>query len=78
MTKFDFMVQTRDHRIKVVDRSISLQDSSAVWPLIGALAHRIEEPGSLILVANETGEVVIRIGVACARRLATPQAEVAA
>ena len=78
MAKFDFMVQTRDHRIKVVDRSVTLQDSSAVWPLIGAIAHRIEEPGSLILVANESGEVVIRIGVTCARKLAAPRAEVAA
>ena len=32
-------------------------------------AHKIDEPGSLILVANEAGEVIIRIGIAHARNL---------
>jgi len=76
--KFDFMVQARDSAITVVKRSVSLPNSRAVWPLITALAHSIDERGSLILVANEAGEVVIRIGVACARSLANVQPQAAA
>ena len=30
------------------------------WPLVAKLAHEIDEPGSLILVANDAGEVIIR------------------
>ena len=78
MVKFDLMVQTRDSVITVVKRLVTLPNSRAVWPLITALAHSIEEPGSLILVRNEAGEVVIRIGVLCARSLSNPQTEVMA
>ncbi len=76
--KFDFMVQTRDSVITLVNDSVPLPNSSAVWPLIARLAYNIDEPGSLILVANESGEVVIRIGVACARSLAKGQPEAGA
>ena len=73
MIKFDFMVQTRDRAIVTVARSVAVPDSIAVWPIIAKLAHEIDEPGSLILVANETGEVIIRIGIAYARNLAPLQ-----
>jgi hypothetical protein len=75
MMKFDFMVQTRDRGIVTVARSVAVPDSIAVWPIIVKLAHKIDEPGSLILVANEAGEVIIRIGIAHARNLAPLQPE---
>ncbi len=73
--KFDFMVQTRDRAIVTVARSVAVPNSIAVWPIILKLAHKIDEPGSLILVANEAGEVIIRIGIAHARNLAPVQPE---
>jgi len=73
MIKFDFMVQTRDRAVVTVARSVAVPDSIAVWPIIVKLAHKIDEPGSLILVANEAGEVIIRIGIAHARNLSDPQ-----
>jgi hypothetical protein len=75
MIKFDFMVQTRDRAIVTAARSVAVADSIAVWPLIVKLAHKIDKPGSLILVANEAGEVIIRVGIAYARNLAHPQPE---
>jgi hypothetical protein len=69
MIKFDFLVQTRDNVTTMVTRSVELPNSAAAWPIITALAHSLEEPGSLILVRNETGDVVIRTGIACARSL---------
>ncbi len=75
MMKFDFMVQTRDAAITTVARSVELPNSIAVWPMVVKLAHKINEPGSLILVANDAGEVIIRVGIACARSLANFQPE---
>jgi hypothetical protein len=75
MMKFDFMVQTRDTAITTVARSVALPNSIAVWSLVAKLAHEIDEPGSLILVANDAGEVIIRVGIACARSLANLQPE---
>ncbi len=59
-------------------RSVAVPESIAVWPLIVRLANNIDEPGSLILVANEAGEVVIRTGVASARSLTHLQSEAVA
>ena len=70
MIKFDFMVQTRDRAVVTVARSVAVPDSIAVWPIIVKLAHKIDEPGSQILVANDAGEVIIRVGIVCARGLA--------
>ena len=70
MIKFDFMVQTRDRAVVTVARSVAVPDSIAVWPIIAEFAHKIDEPASLILVANEAGEVIIRIGIAYARSIA--------
>jgi len=78
MRKFDFMVKTRDNRIVVVKHSVEIPDSSSVWQFVIEIAQAIEEPGSLILVADETGDVVIRTGIACARSLANPRSEIAA
>jgi hypothetical protein len=78
MMKFNFMVQTRDMRTTMLARSVAVPESIAVWPLIVRLANNIDEPGSLILVANEAGEVVIRTGVASARSLAHLQPEAVA
>jgi hypothetical protein len=75
MMKFDFMVQTRDAAITTVARSVALPNSIAVWPVVVKLAHKIDEPGSLILVANDAGEVIIRVGIDCARSLANLQPE---
>ena len=77
MMKFDFMVQARDMAITTVARSVALPNSVAVWPLIIKLAREIDAPGSQILVANDAGEVIIRVGIACARGLAHVQPEAA-
>jgi len=79
MMKFDFMVQTSgESAVTVVNRSVALPNLSAAWPLVGALAHSVDKPGSVILVSNEVGQVVIRIGMAYARSLANIQPELAA
>ena len=70
MIKVDFLVQTRDGATVTVARSVTVPDLIVIWSIIIKLARKIDEPGSLILVANEAGEVVIRIGVAYARNLA--------
>jgi hypothetical protein len=78
MRKFDFMVQNRDGVVTPVNRSVALPNSAAAWPLIVELAYNIEEPGAMILVASEAGEIVIRIGIASARSLANVRSEVTA
>jgi hypothetical protein len=64
--------------IKAVARAVAVAESIALWPMIVRLANELDEPGSLILVANEAGEVVIRIGMESARRLALPEPQAAA
>lgn len=78
MMKFDFMVQTSESVVTVVNRSVALPNLSAAWPLVTALAHSVNKPGSVILVSNEVGQVMIRIGIACARSLANIHPELAA
>lgn len=78
MKKVCFMVQSRDGVITPVGGSVSLPSSAATWPLIMELAYNIVEPGAMILVTDEAGEVVIRIGIACARSLANFQPNTAA
>jgi len=76
--KFGFMVQSRGGVITPVGGSVALPSSAAVWPYIVELAHNIDEPGTMILVANEAGEMVIRIGIASARSLADVQPDATA
>jgi hypothetical protein len=45
-----------------------LPDLSMVWSTIGAIASNIDEPGHLIRVSNEVGEILILVGVTTARR----------
>ncbi len=78
MLKFDFMVQTRDMEINTVARAVTVGESVALWPMIIRLANELVEPGSVILVANEAGEVVIRIGAESARRLSFTEAKATA
>lgn len=78
MRKFDFMVQNRDGVVTPVNRSVALPNSAAAWPLIVELAYNIDEPGAMILVASEAGEIVIRIGIVSARSLANVRSEVTA
>jgi hypothetical protein len=47
---------------------ITLPDLSMVWSKIGAIASNIDEPGHLIRVSNEVGEILILVGVSTARR----------
>ena len=75
MIKLDFLVQTRDGATVTVARSVTVPDSIVIWSIIIKLARKIDEPGSLILVANEAGEVIIRIGIAHARNLTPLQPE---
>jgi hypothetical protein len=47
---------------------VTLPDVSMAWSKIGAIASNIDEPGHLIRVSNEVGEILILVGVTTARR----------
>jgi len=47
---------------------VTLADLSMVWSKIRAMASNIDEPGHLIRVSNEVGEILILVGVITARR----------
>jgi hypothetical protein len=54
-----------------MEQSLSDADLVAAWSLIGEIAHRIEEKeAGRIFVKNDSGEVVILVGIAMARVLA--------
>jgi hypothetical protein len=49
-------------------QTIALPDTSAAWPKIAELANTFDEPGYKIRVKDETGGIVILIGVVTLRR----------
>ena len=51
-------------------RSINLPNVGAVWTKIAKLAEAIDEPGYKIRVKDQSGGIVILIGIAALRRCA--------
>jgi hypothetical protein len=60
----------KDGLVIVATRSIALAGLAAAWPKIAELSRTHEGPGCKIRVKDETGGIVILMGVAAARRYA--------
>ena len=73
MHPYDFEV-LRDGAVIAARRAIRLPDTRAAWPEIARLAESFDEPGCKIRVLDESGRIVILIGVAAARRHASVRA----
>lgn len=69
MRVYDFEV-LKDGAALAATQSLALADIRAAWPEIAELAKRFDEPGCKIRVKDETGRIVILIGVAAVRRRA--------
>ena len=69
MGVYDFEV-LKDGGVVAAERTIALPDTSAAWPKIAELAKAFDEPGHKIRVKDETGGIVILIGVVTLRRSA--------
>ena len=67
MERHDFEVMKGGETIAAV-RSVVLRSTRAAWPQIAALAKSIDAPGCRIQVTDQSGEIVILVGVASARR----------
>jgi hypothetical protein len=67
MECYDFEV-VKDDEIIVAVRSVALRSTKAAWPRIAELAKNVDAPGCRIRVMNQSGEMVILVGVASVRR----------
>jgi hypothetical protein len=67
MQCYNFEVLKGDETIAAV-RSVVLRSARAAWPRIAALAKTIDAPGCRIRVTDQSGGIVILVGVASARR----------
>ncbi len=67
MPYYDFEVLQGDDII-VAETSVALDSSRAAWPKIINMAKTLNAPGCRIRVREQTGETIILIGVAAARR----------
>jgi len=68
MKHYEFEVLKRDGAIIVGPHSVALPNLDAVWSRISDLAREVEGPGYKVRVKDETGGIVILVGVATARR----------
>jgi hypothetical protein len=66
MGVYDFEV-LKDGAVILAEQTIALPDTSAAWPKIAELANTFDEPGYKFRVKDETGGIVILIGVATLR-----------
>ena len=69
MGVYDFEV-LKDGAVVAAKQTIALPDTRAAWPKIAELAKTFHEPGHKIRVKDETGGIVILIGVVTLRRSA--------
>jgi hypothetical protein len=74
MGAFDFEM-LKDCAVIAAKQTLALPDTRAAWPKIAQLANTFDEPGYKIPVRDETGGIVILIGVATLRRLAQARGE---
>jgi hypothetical protein len=66
MGVYDFEV-LKDGGVVATKQTIALPDTSAAWPKIAELARTFDEPGHKFRVKDETGRIVILIGVVTLR-----------
>ena len=66
MQRYDFEIQRNDETIAAV-RSVELPGPGAIWLRVSELAQNAFASGCRIRVTNQTGEIVLLIGVAAAR-----------
>jgi len=71
MQRYDFEL-IKDDRTIAAQRSVMLRNTKAAWPKIAKLANAVYTPGCLIRVKDQSGETVILVGVASARRYLYP------
>ena len=64
----------RGEDVIAVQPSVPLRDTRSAWPRIARIASSIGLPGCRIRVREQSGEIVILIGAAAARRYAEPGA----
>jgi hypothetical protein len=69
MGVYDFEV-LKDGAVIAAEQTVALPDTHAAWPKIAELAKAFDEPGHKIRVKDETGGIVILIGVMALRRCA--------
>jgi hypothetical protein len=67
LQSYDFEV-LKGHETIAAERSILLRDTRAAWPRIAKLAMTVTIPGCLIRVKDQSGAMVILVGVAAALR----------
>ena len=67
MECYDFEVLKGDEIIASV-RSVALRSTRTAWPRIAELAKNAAAPGCRIRVTNQSGEIVILVGVALKSR----------
>jgi hypothetical protein len=67
MERYDFEV-LKDNETIAAERSVLLRSPRAAWPRIAELAKKAAGPGCRIRVTNHSGETVILVGAASARR----------
>ena len=68
MEQYDFEVLEGAKRPAVVNGLIIPNDRT-MWSCIGQLAKRLNKPGTMILVKNSAGKIVVMVGVATAIQL---------
>jgi len=71
MQRYDFEVLKNDSAI-AAERSVTLRNLRAAWPLIARLARTVQLPGCQIRVTDQSGAIVILVGVESARRYFDP------
>ena len=68
MKRYDFLVRNRDGLMRT-PVSLEMKDITSVWDHIGELSNVYNGPGSRIVVKDETGSVIISVGVVSARKM---------
>jgi hypothetical protein len=71
MATYNFNVFNRDQTIAAI-QSVVLGHPRAVWSKVTELAWNIGETGGQIKVTDQTGELVVLVGVNSARRACRP------
>ncbi len=68
MEYYDFEVIKGDTML-AQQRAVALAEPKSAWPKIARLAQNFDQPGCKIRVRNESGELVIQIGVVAANQM---------
>ncbi len=68
MKRYEFLVHNSDGVLRT-PVSLEMKDITSVWDHIGELSNVYNRPGSRIAVKDETGSVIISVGVVSARKM---------